>query len=762
MIDRARCRRPSRRTKQLGMAGFLGLAGLTFLAVLMSSCASPPEYIAPSASPGSERMARRLAVMVENSSPMQNEFMNGERLALLRRQQLTGDVAERAKAEIRLASELLRAGESAEAVDRFAGLLALAEKHPETLGPVFQRAVRSSLAIAHLRLGEQQNCIDRHTSDACLLPIQEGGVHRLQDGSRAAMEELAFLLRDDGDDLTSRWLLNLAAMTVGDYPDAVPPQWLIPERAFASDFDLGRFPDVASQVGLASLGLAGGSVLEDLDGDGHLDAMVSSWGLRDPLRLLRNRGDGTFEEVSEGAGLDGITGGLNLIHADYDNDGDADILVLRGAWLGPVGAHPNSLLENRGVDSQGRLRFEDVTEAVGLLSFHPTQTAAWGDFDNDGWLDLYIGNESLPGLSHPAELYRNNGLGEDGSVTFTNVARQAGVEAGGYIKGVAWGDVDNDGWSDLYVSRLLARNLLFRNEGAAGQMTFREIGQQAGVDQPIQSFPTWFFDYDNDGWLDIFTSGYMKSYVEGRADDVAADYLGLPIHMERPRLYHNEGKGADGDVSFVDVTTEAGLDRALLAMGSNFGDLDNDGFLDFYLGTGAPDFRAMVPNRMFRNAGGRFFQDVTTSGGFGHLQKGHGVSFGDIDSDGDQDILLVVGGAYSGDTFPNVLFLNPGHGHHWVTLRLEGVTTNRSAIGARLRLELETPEEMRQVHAVVGSGGSFGSSSLQQEIGLGDAMSIRTLEIRWPGGPVDILHDLPVDRLLRIREGGQWAVEILR
>jgi len=683
--------------------------------------------------------------------------MNGERLALLRQQEVPAALADGARVELRLANQLLRAGESAQAIEAFRSLLALAEEHPETLGRALQNSLRSSLAVAYLRLGEQENCIDRHTLDACLLPIRGSGVHRLQDGSRAAMEQLAILLGEDSDDLTNRWLYNVAAMTVGEYPDAVPEEWLIPPAAFASDYDIGRFDDVAPRVGLAAVGLAGGSVLEDLDGDGHLDVMVSSWGLTDPLRLFRNRRDGTFEETTREAGLEGITGGLNLLHADYDNDGDADVLVLRGAWLGPVGSHPNSLLENRGMDADGNLVFADVTEEVGLLSFHPTQTAAWADYDGDGWLDLFIGNESLPGLSHPSELYRNNGPGDSGAVTFTNVARQVGLEAGGYIKGAVWGDYDNDGWPDLYLSRLLGRNLLFHNEGATGRWNFREVGREAGVDEPGQSFPTWFFDYDNDGWLDLFTSGYMKSYLEGQAADVAADYLGLPVAMERPRLFHNQGIQADGTVSFTDVTAASGLDHALLAMGSNFGDLDNDGYLDFYLGTGAPDFRALVPNRMFRNAEGRFFQDVTTSGGFGHLQKGHGVSFGDIDNDGDQDILLVVGGAFSGDVFQNALFANPGHGNHWVTLRLEGVASNRSAIGARLRLELETPQGLRQVHATVGTGGSFGSSSLQQEIGLGRATLIKTLEIRWPGGPTELLYDLLPDRVLRIREGSLEA-----
>ena len=188
---------------------------------------------------------------------------------------------------------------------------------------------------------------------------------------------------------------------------------------------------------------------------------------------------------------------------------------------------------------------------------------------------------------------------------------------------------------------------------------FTEVSKRAGVNEPLYSFPTWFFDYDNDGYLDIFAGGYRGINV----GDVAADYLGRAHDAERPRLYRNLGNG-----TFTDVTKATGLYRMLLAMGSNFGDLDNDGWLDFYLGTGEPDLAALMPNRMFRNDAGKRFQDVTTSGGFGHLQKGHGVAFADLDHDGDQDIYQVVGGAVEGDTYRNVLFENPGHGNSWVKL----------------------------------------------------------------------------------------------
>ena len=188
-----------------------------------------------------------------------------------------------------------------------------------------------------------------------------------------------------------------------------------------------------------------------------------------------------------------------------------------------------------------------------------------------------------------------------------------------------------------------------------------------------------------------------------------------------PALYRNRGDG-----TFENVTAAAGLATIMPTMGSNYGDLDNDGYPDLYLGTGDPTLEMLVPNRVFRNAGGRF-EEVTAAGGFGHVQKGHGVSFGDIDHDGDQDVFMVLGGAFEGDVAQNVLLLNPGHGNAWVTLRLRGTDANRLGIGARIAVAVDTPRGARTIHALAGSGGSFGASTLQQEIGLGDATRIREL-----------------------------------
>ncbi len=699
----------------------MNLCGIVFLALFLASCAADL-YQAP----GTQRMAAQLAALAAQANAEDNIYLSQLRVDWLRRQPAPADPVQQLSRQVELAKELLRAGASAEAATLFEQVRQQADAQRFRTRP----SLEEMIALAYLRLGEQQNCIDDHNLASCLLPIAAEGVHKLQEGSRAAIAYYRAILKKTPYDLTSRWLLNIAYMTVGEYPHQVPAAYLIPPKVFAADADIGHFPDRAPALGLNVLGLAGGGIMEDFDNDGFLDIIATSWGLDDPLRYFRNQGDGTFAERTAAAGLTGLVGGLNAVQTDFDNDGLADVLVLRGGWFGADGLHPNSLLRN-----QGDGTFADVTEMAGLLTLHPTQTAAWADFDNDGWLDLFVGNESSAQQRHPCELFRNQGDG-----TFVNVAAAVGLDVEGFVKGVAWGDIDNDRRPDLYISRLGQPNLLFRNDGpsADGRWRFSDITTRAGVSQPTFSFPVWFWDYDNDGWLDLFVSGYKAD-----AGDVAADYMGLPHKGEPPRLYRNQGDG-----TFADMAQQTHSAKVLYTMGCNFGDLDNDGWLDFYVGTGDPDYRSLIPNRMFRNAAGQHFEDVTASGGFGHLQKGHGVAFGDIDNDGDQDIYAVVGGAYSGDVYTNVLFENPGHGNHWITLKLTGTKSNRAGIGTRIQARTAR----RTIHILAGTGASFGASTLQQEIGLGKAEVLDALILHWPSGTVQTFTNVPVNQVYRVRE----------
>ena len=721
---------------------------ITVVALVLGLCAlagsGPAGPPADLAKPPSISMPERLRSLHEASDPARNEFLNERRIPEIYREILRSrDPRQRLQLMKLVAREEVRAGHTREAIEHLEKLqkILAASKGPEVQSLAAE--VEVLLAASHLRRGEQENCLDNCCGESCLVPIRGGGIHALPAGSRAAIRAYTALLEQNPGSLAYRWLLNLAHMTLGQYPDRVPERYRLPPAIFESEHDVGRFPNIATRLGLTEAALAGGSIMEDLDGDGDLDLMASSWGALDPLRLYRNKGDGAFEEVSHAAGLDGLGGGLNLAHADYDNDGDVDVLVLRGAWLYTQGKVPNSLLRNRGDGT-----FEDVTEPAGLLSFHPTQTAAWADFDGDGWLDLFIGNEDHR-EPHPCELFRNDGDG-----TFTDVAQALGVAHRGFVKGVAWGDYDNDGRPDLYLSILGQKNVLFHNEGPASGdgewgWRFRDVTAGTGVEGPIRSFPTWFWDYDNDGWLDLLATSYT-SFRDNSLEPVVADYLGQRRpEIEFPRLYRNRGDG-----TFEDVAPSAGLEKLILAMGANYGDLDNDGYLDCYFGTGQPDLLCLVPNRMFRNDAGRRFQDVTTSGAFGHLQKGHGISFGDLDNDGDQDIFAVMGGAYTGDVFANAVFLNPGHGGHWITLRCVGTKSNRSAIGTRLTVTVEQPGGGRRaIHRTVGTGGSFGSSSLQQEIGLGDATRIVEVKLTWPAsGKVQRFEGLELDHFYEIGE----------
>ena len=705
--------------------------------------------VLPGAEPtaaGTQQMAERLTRIRTAADPLRNPFRSSDQVPLLRaRLAQATDPEQRLDLRLRLASQLLQSGDNAGSLVEYTAIETALRSDPALHAQLLPDLLLNQ-ATCHLRMGERENCLRNHNADSCLFPIQGGGVHQWQEGSRAAVATLTELLTLQPGDLRARWLLNIAYMTLGEYPQQVPARWLIDPQRFASEYDLPRFPDVAAAAGVDLDGLAGGVVLEDFDHDGLLDLMISGWGLADPLRLFHNQGDGTFTERTAAAGLTGEQGGLNLIHADYDNDGWADVLVLRGGWLGTEGRYPASLLRNRGDGT-----FEDVTVAAGITHEFPSQSAVWFDFNGDGWLDLFIVNESTSGNVQPCELYRNNANG-----TFTECAKENGVDFVGFFKGVATGDYNNDGRPDLFLSAQDRAKMLLRNDGPAtaggaprAPWKFTDVAEAAGVTDPPSSFPCWFWDYDNDGWLDIMVTGYFIQDV----GDVAADYLGLPHAGQKAKLYRNNRDG-----TFTDVSKAAGVNKVIHTMGCNFGDLDNDGWLDFYAGTGDPKFTTLIPSRMFRNDGGRRFQEVTTSGGFGQLQKGHGIAFGDMNNDGDQDIFSKVGGAVEADNYHSQLFANPGHGNHWVKLLLEGVQTNRFALGARVKVVVDTAGGERAIHRVVGTGASFGSSTVRQEIGLAQAHAIKRVEIFWPvSGTTQVLTGLQLDHAYRVREGADAA-----
>lgn len=603
-------------------------------------------------------------------------------------------------------------------------------------------AVMKTLAIAYLRAGERSNCIKDHSGQSCIMPISGRGVHQDLYGSSKAIEIYEEILKYDQNDYESRWLLNIAYMTVGKYPSGVPAHLLIKGLEGDTASGIKPFTDVAMNIGINTNNMAGGSIIDDFNNDGHLDLITSSWGLKQSMHYCRNNGNGSFTDVSDSSGLHTFTGGLNIMQTDYNNDGFKDVFVLRGAWKNQFGKEPNSLLRNNGDGT-----FTDVTIESGLLSYHPTQTATWADFNNDGWLDLFIGNESSDQYDpNPCELFISNGNG-----TFTEQAKTAGCGIIAYVKAVSSGDFDNDGKTDVFVSTLNGRKILLKNEtGEDNKVQFRDVTVAAGLHRNhVRTFPTWFWDYDNDGWLDILICGY--AYDKPLSWYAAQEAVGEdPGPGGKIFLYHNNQKGG-----FEDVSKTVGLDKIAFAMGSNFGDINNDGFLDFYLGTGNPQYQSLVPNKLFLNINGESFKDITAPSRMGNLQKGHGVSFADLDNDGDADVYIEMGGAYDGDGYQNSLYLNPGQTKfNWINLSLQGTTSNKAAIGARIKVTINDRGKSRQIYRDVNSGGSFGSNPLLQHIGIGEAAIVESVEIRWPGKKeLQVLKNLPVNQQVNIQEG---------
>lgn len=661
-----------------------------------------------------EQMVQRLKEQMAFANTPENEYAPAAVLkhldSVISAPRLGTDVV---SLNIKKAITLLQLGKEQQAVNLMDSLL----NKTFIADYLVKQAAIKTLALSYLRLGERTNCIHNHSAESCIFPIAGNGIHTDKTGSEKAIELYQKLLKTDPYDYESRWLLNIAYMTTGGYPGKVPQQLIL--NIGADTAQAQPFKEVAMGLGLAIKKISGGSIVDDFDNDGYDDIITSSASLAEPMHYFHNNKNGSFTDLGKPSGLSAFTGGLNMMQTDYNNDGFKDIFVVRGGWKGKFGKEPNSLLKNNGNGT-----FTDVTEESGLLSFHPTQTATWADFNNDGWLDVFIGNESAPGSENISELYINNKNG-----TFTEQAAAAGCAVSLFVKGVTSGDYDNDGLPDLYISTMNGTNKLFKNQTTKnGQVKFIDATAQAGLPDVGQAtFATWFFDYDNDGNLDLLACGYgndtpIASIVGEEALDHYRGNNGKVV------LYHNKGKG-----KFENVSVQAGLTKIAFAMGANFGDIDNDGFPDFYLGTGNPQFSSLVPNKLYRNNKGHNFTDITAPARVGSLQKGHGVSFADLDNDGYQDIHVSLGGAFIGDAYQNALFINPASAQNqWIDIALVGAESNRAAVGAKLKVTFTTNGQQRSVYREVNSGGSFGSNPLEQHIGVGKAAQIDAIEVFWP------------------------------
>ncbi|MEE9227170.1 MAG: CRTAC1 family protein, partial [Acidobacteriota bacterium] len=492
----------------------------------------------------------------------------------------------------------------------------------------------------------------------------------------------------------------------------------------------------------------GGVCLLDYDADGDVDIyFVNSAdlpGYRSPApprnSLYRNDGDWKFVEVTGEAGVGDPGYGMGCTAGDYDNDGDTDLYVVN------FGA--NVLYENL-----GNGRFREVTGPAGVGDSRWGASAAFADFDGDGNLDLFITNyldyavdrhrycgnyrkgyhSYCPDAYDPAPdvLYRNRG---DGS--FEDVSVAAGVaDDNGKGLGVVWGDYDNDGDADLYVANDISPNFLYRNNGDG---TFTDVALAAGVaygeDGKVQAgMGTDFGDYDNDGNLDIFVTNFDS---------------------ETNSLYRNSGNGVFSDQSFLSGLGEVSL--RFLGFGTDFADFDNDGDLDLFVNNGhilddIAQYNDAIgyeePNQLFENLGDGRFRDASaiTGDAFRDERVGRGSATGDLDNDGDLD-LVIVNLADGAQLYENI----GGGGNHWLVVSLVGRESNRDGIGARIRLIAGSLEQVEEVR----SGSSYLSQNdMRVHFGLGPATRADLLEIRWPSGRVERLRDLPADRFVILVEG---------
>lgn len=636
--------------------------------------------------------------------------------------------------------------------------------------------------LTQLRQGEARNCLG-HAShgqderDLCLLPLRPGALHRDPAPAAKAVDHLLAVLEARPRDAMAAWLLNLAAH-LGRTPQKVPSRYRAPAMAPMSG-QAPRFINRAPELGVDVEDLAGGAVIEDFDGDGRLDLLTSTWDPCGGLRAFRNEGPNGFVDVTERWGLGQIAGGLNLVTADLDGDRRVDVLVTRGAWLLGDGAIASSLLRNEPA-ADGGVLFRDVSDTVGLgaQSPAPTQAAVFADFDLDGDLDLYLAHEATAAHPFPSRLLRNDGIrfgghGEIEGPGLVDVTDQAGVANLRFAKAVHVGDIDNDGDPDLYVSNFGLNRLYLNQWTETGKLHFVDRARELGVSEPaVESFSSWFFDADNDGDLDLLVTDYGR-----KAARIAASYfnpdswIGRTLESDEGRpLFYRNLLVEWGHLGFEEVGDQLGLRRPAMPMGANFADLDNNGELDLYLGTGEPDLASQFPNQTFLQKDSSFV-DATLDLGLGHLQKGHGVAFGDIDQDGDVDLLHQLGGFYRGDPGVNALFENRLEQHvadaerRWVTLHFETGRPNRFAVGARVRLIVERPGTegtTRIIERVVGTGAGFGASSLQLEVGLGDASAIQRIEVRWPNGEWQTFRDVPLDSFVRFEQGKAGAVPLAK
>ena len=696
---------------------------------------------------GNRRMVALLDSLSRVANFQTNYFLSGKRADfLLSNKPHFSSGKEAIVWNLKYAFELLNSGNVLGAIKEIESFLEdfSGSDLEKTRIPMF-KSLYELLAVSYLRYGENDNCVANHNAESCIIPLKGKAIHVKKKGSQQALRYYGMLLDVYPEDVQLRWLYNIAAMTLGEFPQGVNEKFRI-DFAAADTKVPGFMPfyNSATDLGVDVNGLSGAGIIEDFNGDGFMDVFASSYGIKDNVTLFFSDGKGGFTDMTDSAQLRGITGGLNAKQADFNNDGFMDILLLRGAWLDVGGEWPNSLLRNNGDGT-----FSDVTFEAGMgSSFYPTETAAWADVNNDGWVDVFIANENNDKNAHPCELFVNNGDG-----TFTDKAKDWNMDGNfGYAKAANFADFNNDGWMDLFLGCLGQPNYLFMNRGKQpnGELKFVNIASKAGVTSPNMSFPAIVVDFDHNGFPDILSTSFPLDRLDYVAQDVGEEMLGITSKVEKTRLFLNQG-----NETFKDVSKEWNIDKMIYAMGLNSGDLNNDGWIDIYAGTGAFAFTTLVPNRVFLNRSGKGFDEVTMQSGMGHLQKGHGIGFGDLDNDGDQDVYITLGGAVEGDVAHNALFVNPNTGNNWLRIQLRG-KENKNSVGARVRVTGKSATgKVQSWYHTVGDGGTFGSNSMELELGLGVFTAIAEVRVDWPGRKSDVYTGFDINKAWVCKEGSK-------
>jgi len=536
------------------------------------------------------------------------------------------------------------------------------------------------------------------------------------------------------------WDLRTAYEALGGYPPNLPASLrfeLRKEPVDPANPPLLRFTDKAGALGVDKWAGAGPSGWADVDGDGREDLLAC--GCDTFCTMWRNNGD-SFTDITLKAGLGKLESGFGAVFADYDNDGDLDFYVARNGWNGPA---PNSLMRNNGDGT-----FTDVIRSSGADARGSSFNVAWADFNKDGWLDLLV-TQGVTADGSVNRLFFSNGDG-----TFKDVTEAAGILEGplGRTIGIAVGDYDADGWPDIFVHGRMYKNRLYHNERNG---TFKDLSKEAGVEGTWDQngYVAFFSDIDADGDLDIFAAsladwdqtvaGLRQGYGPKTAEEM----------RDTPRYWRNEGGGR-----FSDQTRSAGLMYPLGVMSGGVADLDNDGYPDFYFGTGDPQFNRLEPNVLLRNVEGKRFDDVSRYAGVGSLGKGHGIAFNDWDRDGDLDVYIELGGFYHGDFWHSAFYINElGNKNNWLEITLGQEGLNRNAIGTGVTLKAGAYRFYQEVKA----GEGFGSTNpTRLHFGLGKRTSVDALDIRWPDGSRRTLTSPPVNKRLRFKKGDAlWKVE---